>query len=156
MSLAIFSTISLIAAIYFAVKPKSLTALELAMIIILVIYLDSNIMDIVMLNLDRISLSDKQTDHFSFYFTFVLLYPLMITWNLDHIHTIRLKSLKVFFSLLTIFTITGFESLTKYLKVVKYVDWNWRLDFAQWLTIWLVSFLIHKLFRKLVLKELKH
>jgi len=155
MSLVIFSTISLVAAIYFAVKPKNLTVFELALIMLVVILLDSNIMDIVMLNIDRISLSDKRTDYFSFYCTFILLYPLMIAWNIDHISSIRFKPLKIFLSLFTILTITGFESLTKYLKVVKYVNWNWRLDLAQWLTIWLVSYFSHKLFRKLVLKELK-
>lgn len=155
MSLVIFSSISLLAVIYFTVKPKNLTPLELAMIMILVVYLDSNIMDIIMLNLDRIILSDHRHDHISFYCTFTLLYPLMIAWNLDHISSARSKSFKIFFALLTISSITGFESLSRYVKVVKYSDWNWRFDFVQWLSIWLVCFFVHKMFRNLVLKELK-
>ncbi|MFZ7946308.1 hypothetical protein [Neobacillus sp. 19] len=155
MPLMIFSTISLIAVIYFTVKPKHLTTLELAMLIILVIYLDSNIMDIAMLNLERIHLSKNLSDQFSFYCTFILLYPLMIAWNIDHIHTIRLKSVKIVFSLLTILSITAFEGLTNYLKIVKYSSWNWRMDLVQWLSIWLVTYSVHKLFQKLVLKELK-
>ncbi|EKN64736.1 hypothetical protein BABA_22648 [Neobacillus bataviensis LMG 21833] len=155
MSLVIFSTVSLIAVIYFAVKPKSLTPLELVMIVILVIYLDSNVMDIVMLNLKRIHLSENLAGQFAFYCTFILLYPLMIAWNIDHISSIRHKLGKFIFVLLTILTITGFESLSKYVKVVTYVNWNWWLDLAQWLTIWLATYFIHKLFQKLVLKELK-
>ncbi|MFJ5714075.1 hypothetical protein [Neobacillus sp. NPDC093127] len=154
MSLVIFSTISLLAAIYFAVKPKNLNTLELAMIMILVVYLDSNFMDIAILNLKRFIVSDKPADRFSFYLTFILLYPLVIAWSIDRLYSLPHKALKVLFSLFTIMLIVGSEQLTKYVKAVNYVDWNWRLDIAQWLTIWLISYILHLLFRKLVLKEL--
>lgn len=154
MSLVIFSSISLLAAIYFKVKPKHLTTLELAIIMITVVYLDSNIMDIIMLNLDKISLSNHRHDHISFYLTFTLLYPLMIAWNLDHISGIHSKWGKIFFVIVTIIALTGFEYLSRYLKVVNYSDWTWQMDVVQWVAIWLAAFFVHRQFRKLIVKEL--
>ncbi|WP_144554968.1 hypothetical protein [Bacillus sp. X1(2014)] len=155
MSLVIFSTICSLVIIYFAVMPKNLNTLELALIMILVIYLDSNVMDIVMLNLKSIKLSDKLAGIVTFYLTFLVLYPLVLAWNIDRLYSTHHKSVKIGLSLFTILLIAGLESLTKIVNAVNYVNWNWQKDIVQWVIIWLISFGSHLLFRKLVLKELK-
>lgn len=155
MAFVIFSTISLLAVIYFAVMPKHLNALELAMIMIVVVFLDSNFMDIAMLNHDRFKLPRNHFKINSFYLTFTVLYPIIVAWSINQLSVMQSKPLKIFFFLFTVLAITGFEQLSKYLKVVKYVNWNWRLDLIQWLAIWLTTYFIHVLFRKLIMKELK-
>ncbi|MFB5193325.1 hypothetical protein ACE198_00190 [Neobacillus sp. KR4-4] len=155
MSLVIFSTICSLVIIYFTVMPKNLNILELAFIIILVIYIDSNVMDIVMLNLESIQLSDKIAGIITFYLTFLVLYPLVVTWNIDRLYSTDHKLMKIGLSLFTILLIVGLENLAKIVDAVNYVNWNWQYDLIQWVTIWLFSVGCHHLFRKLVLKELK-
>ncbi|MED4206312.1 hypothetical protein [Neobacillus mesonae] len=155
MSFVIFSTISILAVIYFAVMPKNLNALELAMIMIVVVFVDSNFMDIAILNLHLFKLPDNHADIFTFYLTFTILYPIIVTWSIDRLSAIARKPLKLVPPLFAVLVIVGFESLTKYVKAVKYIDWNWKLDFVQWFSIWLVTYFIHLLYKKLIMKELK-
>ena len=156
MSLTIYSTISLIAAIYCTVRPKILNTLELTMIFLLVMYLDSNIMDLVMLNFKAIELTDKTSAHVTFYLTFIVLYPLIIACCIDHCRKVQGSWLKIFLILAAVAAIVGLETGLTYLHVLTYKNWNWTYDFAQWLCIYIVTYYLHFLFRKLVLKELKH
>ena len=156
MSFTIYSTISLIAAIYCTVRPKILNTLELTMIFLLVMYLDSNIMDLVMLNFKAIVLADKTSAHFTFYLTFIVLYPLIIACCIDHCRKVQAKWLKIFLILAAVAAIVGLENGLTYLNVLTYKDWNWSYDFAQWLCIYIITHCLHFLFRKLVLKELNH
>ncbi|MEH7096639.1 hypothetical protein [Neobacillus vireti] len=156
MSFTIYSTISLFAIIYCTVRPKILNTLELTMIFLVVMYLDSNVMDLVMLNLDRIVLGKTSSDRFTFYLSFIVLYPLIIACSLDHLRKVKAGFAKVLLILLAVFSIVGLENGLKYLQVLTYKNWNWSLDLLQWLCIYMITFFLHYLFRKLVLKELDH
>jgi len=156
MAFALYSTITLLAVIYCTVRPKVLNTLELTMIFLVVMYLDSNIMDFVMLNLKGIVLAKSTAARFTFYLTFIVLYPLIIACSLDHIRKINAKLLKVLMILASVMVIVGLERGLTHLNVLTYKNWNWLLDFAQWLCIYLITYCLHSLFRKLVLKELTH
>ncbi|WP_040203727.1 hypothetical protein [Neobacillus jeddahensis] len=155
MSLVTFSSISLLAIIYFVVMPKNLNTLELTMIIILVVYLDSNFMDISMLNLGTFKLTEKHHDQLTFYLTFTVLYPLFIATSLNLLRSFRFNFIKILIPFITISIIVGFDELIRHLAVIEYKNWNWPADFLQWLIIWMICYFTHILFRKLVMKELK-
>ncbi|MEH7418138.1 hypothetical protein V7266_22990 [Neobacillus drentensis] len=154
MSLTIYSTISLIAVIYCTVRPKILNTLELTMIFLLVMYLDSNVMDLVMLNSKRIEMSRTSADRFTFYLTFIVLYPLIIACSLDHLRKVQAKLGKILLILLAVSAIVGLESGLKYFKVLTYKNWNFSFDLVQWLCTYSITYFLHHLFRKLILKEL--
>ncbi|WP_160725510.1 hypothetical protein [Bacillus sp. USDA818B3_A] len=156
MSLTIYSTISLLAVIYCTVRPKILNTIELMMIFLLVMYLDSNMMDILMLNYKRIVLGTTNSARFTFYLTFIVLYPLIIACSMDHIRKVQIKFIKVLIILAAVFSIVGLEQGLKLSKVLTYNHWHWSYDLIQWLCIYLITYYLHSLFRKLVLKELKH
>lgn len=156
MAFTIYSTISLLAIIYCTVRPKILNTLELTMIFLVVMYLDSNVMDWVMLNLDSIDLGKTASDRFSFYLSFIVLYPLIIACSLDHLRKVKAVLARVLLILLAVLSIVGLENGLKYLKVLTYKNWNWSLDLIQWLSIYMITYFLHYLFRKLVLKELNH
>ncbi|MEH7116544.1 hypothetical protein V7128_03840 [Neobacillus vireti] len=156
MAFALYSTITLLAVIYFTVRPKVLNTLELTMIFLVVMYLDSNIMDFVMLNVKGIVLAKSTAAHFTFYFTFIGLYPLIIACCIDHIRKMKAKLFKVLMILAAVMSIVGLEQGLTQLNVLTYKNWNWLYDFAQWLCIYLITYYLHSLFRKLVLKELTH
>lgn len=103
MAFTIYSTITLLAVIYCTVRPKILNSLELTMIFLLVMYLDSNMMDLITLNIKGIILSKKSQDLFAFYLTFIVLYPLIISCSLDYIRKIQAKLGKVLMILLAVF-----------------------------------------------------
>ncbi|WP_042354060.1 hypothetical protein [Bacillus rubiinfantis] len=155
MSFVIFSTICLLAVIYFTVMPKNLYAIELAMILFVVVFVDSNWMDLAILNLHRFKLPDSHSEIFSFYCTFTILYPLIVGWSIDRISSLKQSWLKILIAVFSIFLITILETLTRYLNVITYLDWSWQWSLFQWLVIWLFSFIIHQFFRKLIVKELK-
>ncbi|MBM7654407.1 hypothetical protein [Neobacillus cucumis] len=156
MAFTIYSTITLLAVIYCTVRPKILNSLELTMIFLLVMYLDSNMMDLITLNIKGIILSKKSPDLFAFYLTFIVLYPLIISCSLDSIRKIQVKLGKVLMILLAVFSIVGLEQGLRYFKVLIYQNWNWSFDIIQWLCIYLITYFLHSLFRNLVLKELNH
>ncbi|PLS01432.1 hypothetical protein [Neobacillus cucumis] len=156
MAFAIYATISLFAVIYCTVRPKVLNTLELTMIFLVVMYLDSNIMDFVMLNLNGIVLAKATSARFTFYLSFIVLYPLIIACSIDHIRKIKAKLGKVLIVLAAVMAIVCLERGLTNLDVLTYRNWNWLYDFAQWLCIYLITCCLHSLFRKLVLKELTH
>jgi|SRR3954447_1844749 hypothetical protein len=156
MAFTIYSTISLLAIIYCTVRPKILNTLELTVIFLLVMYLDSNIMDLVMLNLKGIELSKQTSGRFTFYLTFIVLYPLIIACSIDHLRKLQSKLLKALIILVAVAAIVGLENGLTYLNVLTYKNWHWSYDFVQWFCICLVTYFLHSLFRKIVLKELKH
>lgn len=155
MPLVIFSSITIMAIIYFICIPKKINALELSVIALVVIYLDSNFVDIILLNLDRFEISEHPIDIVTFYINLIILFPLIIVWSVNFFCRIKALLGKLLIIVFTTSLITAIESVSEQFKIVEFVHWEWWWTFLQWFLTWIISYFIRLWFRRLLLKELE-
>ncbi|MFD2446904.1 CBO0543 family protein [Bacillus sp. CGMCC 1.16607] len=154
MALIIFGSISILFLISFSVTKRKIHLFECIILWGFILSLQNNYIWLTGINLKLLTLPTNLQNHWAYISVRSVIVPIVIMLFLEQTPTFEETWKKILYWLGTISILVGIEYLTDLFKIIHFSEkWKFGYSFANWSSVVLFSFLIHKLIRHFARKD---
>jgi len=156
MTFTFFWSVALFMILSFAVTKRKLHFFEVLLLWVFVLAVLNNVIWLVGLNAKLILYSQNMGDFLALDALRSVIIPVFIILFLEIILVEEKKSRQLFYWAGTIIMLVGIEYMADFVGVINHIaTWKWWWSFAWWTAFVLLSYAVHRLIRRIAIKDVR-